>query len=208
MNKYDNSAAWRFPFSLQIVFAGVMSVLVAFCPESPRYLIANGRLEEGKQVLADLLALDVTDAIVEGQAEEIQHAIRLERASAAMWSDLFRTGGAQNGEKRRMFTSITIQVCQAFSGSTVISYYVTPIFENSVGFEPNLAGLMSGFLQIWFLFASFLTWYLIERAGRRTLFIAMAFAMGVVMFVLAGMVKLDTHASGIVAAVMIFLYQA
>lgn len=56
--------------------------------------------------------------------------------------------------------------------------------------------------------ASFGTWYLIERAGRRFLFMAMAFSMMTVMFILAGMVKLDTHGSGIVAAIMIFLYQA
>lgn len=40
---------------------------------------------------------------------------------------------------------------QAFSGSTVISYYVTPIFQDSVRLEPKLASLMSGVLQVWFL---------------------------------------------------------
>jgi hypothetical protein len=66
---------------------------------------------------------------------------------------------------------------------------------------------MSGFLQIWFLVASFGTWYTIEKAGRRKSFIFSAACMAAVMAALAACIAVDTHASGIVAAVMIFLYQ-
>ena len=71
-----------------------------------------------------------------------------------------------------------------------------------------MALLMSGFLQVWFLIASFGTWYLIEHAGRRRSFIFSATGMAIVMFVLAAMLAVDTQKSGIVAAVMIFAYQA
>lgn len=67
---------------------------------------------------------------------------------------------------------------------------------------------MSGFLQIWFLVASFGTWYTIEKAGRRKSFMVSAACMAAVMAALAACIAVDTHASGIVAAVMIFLYQS
>jgi hypothetical protein len=69
-----------------------------------------------------------------------------------------------------------------------------------------MALLMSGFLDIWFLVASFGTWYLIEHTGRRRLFMITATGMAIVMAVFAAMLKINTHTSGIVSAVMLFLY--
>lgn len=81
-------------------------------------------------------------------------------------------------------------------------------FEESVGFSRHMSLLMSGFLQIWFLIASAGTWWFIERAGRRRMFMITGTAMAIVMAILAAMIAIDTHASGIVAAVMLFAYQA
>lgn len=67
---------------------------------------------------------------------------------------------------------------------------------------------MSGFLQIWFLIASLATWYLIEHAGRRRMFLFSALGMAASMTILGIMLAIDTTTSGIVAAVMIFAYQA
>lgn len=67
---------------------------------------------------------------------------------------------------------------------------------------------MSIFLQLWFLLASTLTWWLIERVGRRRLFMLSACCMGMVMVIVAAMLAVNTRTSGIVAVVMIFAYQA
>ena len=68
--------------------------------------------------------------------------------------------------------------------------------------------LMSGFLQLWFLVASSGTWFLIEKMGRRRSFIFSATGMAIVMFIMAAMLAIGTQKTGIVAAVMIFMYQA
>lgn len=77
-----------------------------------------------------------------------------------------------------------------------------------MGFGQHFALLMSGFLQIWFLIASFGTWYSIEKFGRRRSFIISAIGMATVMAIMAAMLAIDTEVSGIVAAVMLFAYQA
>lgn len=71
------------------------------------------------------------------------------------------------------------------------TYYSTVIFEQSVGvchlnycearsctatdrffagLSRHLSLLMGGFLQVWFFVASLATWFLIDRFGRRQLF--------------------------------------
>lgn len=64
--------------------------------------------------------------------------------------------------RRRLLTGCFFQLAQCFSGSTVISFYVQPIFQDSIGLDQGLASLMSGYLQIWFLVASLGTWWLVE----------------------------------------------
>lgn len=89
-----------------------------------------------------------------------------------------------------------------------IFYFLVYSFEDSVGLPRHLALLMSGFLQIWFLVASFGTWYGIEKVGRRKSFMFSATSMAIVMAILAASLAVDTHATGIVAAIMVFLYQS
>lgn len=77
-----------------------------------------------------------------------------------------------------------------------------------MGLSYHTALFLSGILQVWFLVASFGTWYTIEKLGRRVSFMFTAIGMTVVMAVLAAMIAIDTQPAGIVGAAMIFLYQA
>ncbi|KAL7423970.1 hypothetical protein Q5752_001555 [Cryptotrichosporon argae] len=208
VQNYDSDLTWRVEFSLQMMAAVVLVVLLYFMPESPRFLVAHEKYDEARIVIAALLDVADDDAAVAAQIDEIARAVKLERESAAGWGDLVKRSGPGTGESRRMLTAVAIQVMQAFSGSTVISYYVTTIFEDAVGLSEHLSTLLSGFLQVWFLFASLGTWYLIEHVGRRIMFLFSATMMAVVMFLMGGLIKLDTHGAGIGAAIMVFAYQA
>lgn len=133
----------------------IMAIMLVFMPESPRYLLAHDREDEARQVISALLDLPEDSPAVISQIEEITQAIELEMASARNWKDLFKSAQDAQGEKRRMLTAVVIQVCQPFSGSTIISYYLTTIFQEAVGLTPHTSTLLSGYLQVWFLFASF-----------------------------------------------------
>ncbi|KAL0243596.1 hypothetical protein I308_105563 [Cryptococcus tetragattii IND107] len=204
---YDDDRVYRIVFSLQGMAGIIMAFMLIFMPESPRYLLAHDKQDEARQVISALLDLPEDDPAVIGQIEEITQAIELEMASAKNWRDLFKSAHDAQGEKRRMLTAVVIQVCQPFSGSTIISYYLTTIFQEAVGLTSHTSALLSGYLQVWFLFASFGTWYLIEHAGRRNLFLVTAFFMSAVMFIMGGLLKMDTKSTGIGAAAMIFAYQ-
>ena len=110
---------------------------------------------------ADIPDLPDDDPVVNSELSEIEAAIELESNTKRGLSHLFKADDDVRS-RRRMLTALALQFCQPFSGSAVISFYVATIFHDSVGLTTNLSGLMSGYLQIWFLFASVGTWWLIE----------------------------------------------
>lgn len=73
---------------------------------------------------------------------------------------------------------------------------------------------MGCFLQLWYIIASFLTWYTIDRVGRRLLFISMAIMMCLVLVAEAICVNrieaADYHntAAGVSAVVMVYLFES
>lgn len=136
---YDDDRVYRIVFSLQGMAGVIMAFMLVFMPESPRYLLAHDREDEARQVISALLDLPEDNPAVISQIEEITQAIELEMASARSWKDLFKSAQDAQGEKRRMLTvststlkeiklktnqcvqAVVIQVCQPFSGSTIIS---------------------------------------------------------------------------------------
>ncbi|KAJ6155215.1 hypothetical protein N7470_005781, partial [Penicillium chermesinum] len=207
MAQYASSVAWRFPMAFQAFLGIALSTMIAFLPESPRWLFQHGRHQEATEVLRLLRTskgvLDEPALLVE--IAEINDALALESEQKG-WADLLKEDHV--GSRRRVALACLLNACQAWSGSTPISYYTTVIFEDSVGFSHHFALLMSGFLQIWFLVASFGTWYSIEKFGRRRSFIGSTLGMSAVMVVMAAMLAINTQTSGIIAAVMLFAYQA
>ena len=71
---------------------------------------------------------------------------------------------------------------------------------------------MGSLLQVWYILASFVTWYTIDRVGRRPLLISMAIGMCIVLVLEAIMVAIGGGAGatgpGIAAVVFVFLFEA
>ncbi|KAL7952494.1 general substrate transporter [Trichoderma compactum] len=205
MKSYSGPVTWRFPIAFQAVLALLMSALLFFMPESPRYLIMKDRIEETVAVLQALKDTNHRETVA-AEIEEIKEALLLELNSQKSWTDLFKSDKVKS--RRRVIIACIVNPMQDLSGSTPIAYYTTFIFQSSVGFSRHLSLLTSIFLQLWFHLASTLTWWLIERVGRRRLFMLSACCMGMVMAVVAAMLAVNTRTSGIVAVVMIFAYPA
>lgn len=50
----ESTAAWRVPIAFQIIFALIILAFVMRLPESPRWLVKAGHLEEAAEVFAAL----------------------------------------------------------------------------------------------------------------------------------------------------------
>ncbi|KAJ5231442.1 uncharacterized protein N7469_006030 [Penicillium citrinum] len=94
------------------------------------------------------------------------------------------------------------------SGINIVSYYAPTLFHDSLGMGQEQALFVGCFLQVWYIIASFLTWYMIDSVGRRRLFITMAIGMCVVLICEAITVAIDNKASGVAAVFFVFAFEA
>ena len=90
----DSQLSWRIPLILQVVPSSIVVIFCLLLPESPRWLIANGRAEEAKKLLAKYHAEgDEDSALVALELAEMQASIK-QLASDKRWydySELFNT---------------------------------------------------------------------------------------------------------------------
>ncbi|KAI5476096.1 sugar transporter [Pseudohyphozyma bogoriensis] len=224
----NSSLSWRFPLAFQCIYSVIGTIFTYFLPESPRWLAAHGREDEALEVLTALREHAYSSDEVQAEFADIKAALKLEEeAGTASWSELFKNEpGVQ--AFNRVWIGMAAQAMQEFSGSNAISksiaftfeliylltysytaYYSSFIFENSLGLGRKDSLLVSGGLQIFYFFASFVPWYYIDRAGRRKLFIAGAVGMTACLLVSAGCVSSSGHLStGVVAAIALYFFQA
>ncbi len=98
------------------------------------------------------------------------------------------------------------QFMQQLSGINLISYYAPVIFQQSVGLSHDLSLQMAGFSGVAYVLSAMIPIFLIERLGRRKLMMFAAAGQGMCMAVLAGTVSNGSKSAGIVAIVMLFLF--
>ncbi|KAL1644645.1 hypothetical protein SLS61_008696 [Didymella pomorum] len=116
------SASWRVPLAFQFLFIFILYATVPWLPESPRWLMAKGRVDEADRILADLEATDVDDPFIITQSKDIQWAVQYEKDHAVRWRDLLRgRSGDQGGTHtiRRIILGMGTQAMQQLSCNSV-----------------------------------------------------------------------------------------
>lgn len=176
---------WRFPIAFQIVFGVIIIVGMVYLPESPRYLIANGKVAEGEKVLAALGGIEVDDPKTQTQKNLVLDSIKASGAAeGARFSDLFTGGPSQHF--RRMIVGSSSQFFQQISGCNAVIYYLPVLLEQSIGQSHNFALLIGGINMICYaIFATF-SWFFVEKIGRRKLFLAGSFGQCAAMIIVFG----------------------
>jgi sugar porter (SP) family MFS transporter len=118
----DSTWAWRLPSLLQCFPAFIQIGLVYVCPESPRWLVAQGRIEEARTILVQYHgAGDEDSLLVRLELEEIQAALQSENIKkSGKWSQWLKT----KGNRHRLGIIMFIPVITQLSGNRIISYYL------------------------------------------------------------------------------------
>lgn len=179
------SVSWRFPIAFQIVFALIMLGGVAVLPESPRWLISHGYDEEGARVVAALTATSMDDPVAISEKNKIADALLAQKsAQAAKKSDILK-GGKQQHFRRAMVGAST-QLFQQLGGCNAVIYYSTILFEDQVGLEAQLSLILGGVLSIIYAIFALTSFLLVEKVGRRKLFLIGTFGQMVSMFIIFG----------------------
>ncbi|KAE8358943.1 hypothetical protein BDV27DRAFT_168961 [Aspergillus caelatus] len=210
MSYVKNDAQFRFPIALQILFAILTFIGIIALPESPRWLIAHGRESEARRIIWALQpnahSITEDDAIVNQDVGEITKAIREEQAATEESSFMMVFKNGPQKFLHRTLLGMGGQMMQQLSGVNLITYYNTVIFEKSVGMSHNLALLLAGFNGVAYFVSTLVPIWTIDRLGRRKLMLFAVIGQCACMAILAGTVWDGSHAAGLVATVMLFLF--
>lgn len=100
----EGSVSWRFPIAFQLLFSVILLATIPWLPESPRWLLAHGHVEEGIAVLVALgdEGTAETDDYIVQQKEEILEAVILEKNTAPTWTDILRGKTGDTGMIQRL----------------------------------------------------------------------------------------------------------
>jgi Sugar (and other) transporter len=113
---YQSTWAWRAPSLVQGVFSVICVLIIPFVPESPRWLVFNGRMEEAGKVLA-LTHSDgnEADAVVLAQLNQIVETIEYEKNAGATLSmeQMVKTPSA----RKRVLLAISVAVFSTICGT-------------------------------------------------------------------------------------------
>ncbi|XP_072221219.1 solute carrier family 2, facilitated glucose transporter member 2 [Leuresthes tenuis] len=155
-----NDEMWPLLLGLSGAPAVLQTLLLPFCPESPRYLyILQGKEEEARKSLLRLKgAYDPTPDLEEMKREK-DEADKEPRISirSLIFSSVYR---------QQLFVALMMHLSQQLSGINAIFYYSTAIFTQAGVAQPVYATIGVGVINTVFTMVSVA---LVDKAGRRIL---------------------------------------
>ncbi|KAJ5807514.1 Major facilitator superfamily domain general substrate transporter [Penicillium robsamsonii] len=162
---------WRFPIAFQCVFGLFIIVGMSILPESPRWLFTRERYEEGEKVIAALLGAEPDSHEVTLQKNIIMDSIRAsgQMGKTTPMSAVFTGGKTQH--LRRMLLGVSSQLMQQIGGCNAVIYYLPILFRDSIKLDGKLPSILGGVNMIVYSIFATASWFLIERVGRRKLFL-------------------------------------
>ena len=153
---------WRWMLGLEILPAAIFFLALFTIPDTPRWLMNQGREEEATEVVNKLLPPEEAAK----ELDTIKHSSATEQESVwARIGDIF-------GPKMRLalIVGIIVAVIQQITGINAIFFYAPTIFEQS-GIGTNAAfaqAVMVGLINVVFTFVAMA---LIDRWGRKPLLV-------------------------------------
>ena len=168
--------AWQWMFWVEMIPAGIFFLGLLFIPESPRYLVAAGKLDEARAVLNSLATGETAD----DKIKDIQST--LEENRKPKLSDIIskHTGKIQP----IIWVGLGLTTLQQFTGINVVFYYGATLWQAAGFTEENalLQNVISGSVNVLFTFVAIA---LVDKVGRKPLLMIGALGQAVMLGTLA-----------------------
>ncbi|KAF7128659.1 hypothetical protein CNMCM5793_003510 [Aspergillus hiratsukae] len=161
----DTHWAYRIPFAVQWAWPVPLIVLIWFAPESPWWLVRQGRLPDAERTMAKLLSKSAQHHAPAYVAMMV-HTIREEQEVGVGTSYLACFRG---DDCRRTEIACVAYGIQALVGSPLQQY--TVYFFTSAGLEPSKAFALNLGNNAVTVVGTILAWPLLSYFGRRTIFL-------------------------------------
>lgn len=176
---------WRWMLGVSAVPALFFFLMLFGIPQSPRWLVQKGRVDEAR----DILRMS-GEANYEGELNDIVRSIDAEHGHAE--EPLFRS-------KYRMpiFLAISIGLFNQLTGINAILYYLNDIFERA-GFSKDSSGLQTVAIGFTNLIFTMLAMSVIDRIGRKTLLLIGSVGTAITLAGVAWIYSSGSHESWLV----------
>ncbi|KAJ5682796.1 hypothetical protein N7462_005961 [Penicillium macrosclerotiorum] len=201
----NNSVSWRFPLAFQSFWAIVTLALTQIMPESPRWLVLRGRLDEAQSVLARLVDKSPSDPEVAEALQVLFDTVNHEKeAETASLRDLLKNDRSQT--LRRICLGAGLGLMQQACGVNIIANYLPVVLTRSIGFSDRLSLVISAVYNHALMMWACTCMLAIDSVGRRPLLLIGAAGQGIAFIMIAVGIKIGTYSTSILSVVFIFVY--
>ena len=169
------SHGWRYMVGLGAVPAIVLACLMPFCPESPRHLVYNGRMQEAEHALKRIYrkaTQEQIDAVLVSVAQACEQAHEINE-TGTRWVKIKQLHTVP-ANLRALVSACGLMVISQLSGFNTLMYYSSTLFD-MVGFSnPTAVGIVVAGTN--FIMAG-VNMMVIDGVGRRRLLLCTAWGM-------------------------------
>jgi sugar porter (SP) family MFS transporter len=163
--RFSDSGLWRTPMGISVIFALLQLFGQLLLPESPRWLVQQGRDAEAEQVL---LQINSDPKEVPVQLQDIREAVAEESQASSCSTALMRLYGVTR-LRRAAFVGIMLMTAQQLSGINALMAYSGILFDDLF---PREAAMWVASLAVLVQLGGVASCFtLIDMVGRRVLLI-------------------------------------
>ena len=167
---------YQWMFWMEIIPASIFFIAIFFIPESPRYLVAVGKLDQAEGVLRTLSdSVDVQAKVKDIKSTLIEGSRPSLRDIVSKYTDKIHP---------IVWVGVGLAALQQFTGINVVFYYGATLWQAAGFTEENalLQNVISGSVNVIFTFVAIA---LVDRVGRKPLLLAGALGQAVMLGALA-----------------------
>ncbi|WP_033020589.1 sugar porter family MFS transporter [Pseudoalteromonas distincta] len=160
-------AAWRWMFWAELVPAVLFLVGVLFIPESPRYLVAQGKVDDAKSVFSK-----ISNDNVDAQISDVKRSLHSDTKPSIR--DLF----IDNSKKVHpiVWVGVALSVFQQFVGINVVFYYGSELWQ-AAGFDESQSLFINVLAGTTNIVSTFIAIALVDKIGRKPLLLVGSIGM-------------------------------
>lgn len=177
--------------------AAILFIGGLFLPESPRFLVRVGKIDEAREVLGQLRNADA----VESELSDIEEKAKIKMGG---WSDLF-----SKVARPALIIGVGLAIFQQVMGCNTVLYYAPTIFTD-IGFGVSAALLAHIGIGIFNVIVTAVAVVIMDKVNRKTMLIVGALGMAASLFTL-GIAMHYSHGSmsaAYTAAIALTIYIA
>ncbi|CEL11229.1 hypothetical protein ASPCAL14332 [Aspergillus calidoustus] len=177
--RIESQWSWKLPALLQIALPSYQMIMVWFCPESPRWLVSKGRIEEARAILIKYHGNGIEDDIVRFEMQEIIAGVESDKTVMKFNLESMKAIITSKGNLRRLWLCIVTAVGSQTIGGGFTANYL-PLILDQIGMKTEKQQtLINACISIFNWVVCLLSAFVIPRVGRRTIFLVSAVGVNV-----------------------------